>query len=128
MIILKTSKVLSVLLLFAACSDRSGNKQVEDTNPTSLPDVASLVASQTGGGQDLASFLDQGASAQTIDATDGATYEGLSDEPVEEIKEEFGKRDFTPLDGVQDIDDSSLKIDSHKQVGDFEISLNELRD
>ena len=127
MIILKTSKVLSVLLLFAACSDRSGNKQVEDTNPTSLPDVASLVASQTGGGQDLASFLDQGASAQTIDATDGASYEGLSDEPVEVIKEDFGKRDFTPLDGVQDIDDSSLKIDSHKQVGDFEISLNELR-
>ena len=127
MIILKTSKVLSILLLFAACSDRSVNKQVEETNPTSLPDIASLVASQTGGGQDLASFLDQGASAQTIDATDGAAYKSLSDEPVEKIKEEVGKRDFTPLYGVQNIDDSSLQLDSHKQVGDIEISLNELR-
>ena len=86
MISLKISICISVAILLASCTDRSEKNPVSDSSNSSALDVAALVASQLQGGQELASFLDQGEKVQAIDVLDGASQEPAVANLIEEQK------------------------------------------
>ena len=76
--------VISLLVfLLNSCSDRPQN--ILTTSSETLDDdldFASLVAKQTGGGQDLASFLNSGNEVYPINVIDGADEEKISERPT----------------------------------------------
>ena len=86
MISLKNSICISIALLLASCTDRPEKNPANDSANSSDLDVAALVASQMQGGQELASFLDQGEKVQAIDVLDGASQEHTVANPIEEQK------------------------------------------
>ena len=76
--------VISLLVfLLNSCSDRPQN--ILTTSSETLDDdldFASLVDKQTGGGQDLASFLNSGNEVYPINVIDGADEEKISERPT----------------------------------------------
>ena len=68
-----TIVVTLLVFLLNSCSERSQNilSTSSETSDGDL-DFASLIAKQTGGGQNLASFLNSGNEVSTINVIDGA--------------------------------------------------------
>ena len=68
-----------MVFLLNSCSDRPQNILPTSTETTDGDlDFASLIAKQTGGGQNLASFLNSGNEVSTINVIDGADQEKIS--------------------------------------------------
>jgi hypothetical protein len=76
--------VFSLLVfLLNSCSDRPQSiLTTSSETPDDDLDFASLVAKQTGGGQDLASFLNSGNEVYTIDVIDGADKEKIPERSI----------------------------------------------
>ena len=100
------------------------------TNESSINpelDIAALVSSQMGGGQELASFLDQGEKVHAIDVLDGASEQpSVATRP--EPQTQVGEQSNIHINEVElktDAIDTALQ---GNQIGDsFEITLSELR-
>ena len=127
MINLKFLIIISISLLWAACTDRAEkNPTIESRNNPEL-DIAALVSSQMGGGQELASFLDQGEKVHAIDVLDGASHQpsvATRSEPQTEVSEK-SYIDINAVELKTDAIDTALQ---DNQIGDsFEITLSELR-
>ena len=78
-----TIVVTLLVFLLNSCSERSQNilSTSSETSDGDL-DFASLIAKQTGGGQNLASFLNSGNEVSTINVIDGADEKKISEKPV----------------------------------------------
>jgi hypothetical protein len=127
MINLKFLIIISTSLLWASCTDRA---EMNPTNESSINpelDIAALVSSQMGGGQELASFLDQGEKVHAIDVLDGASQQpsvATRSEPQTEVSEK-SYIDINAVELKTDAIDTALQ---DNQIGDsFEITLSELR-
>ena len=70
-------KVIFAATVLASCSDKTQNTAPSMTGESNELDFSSLVVSQTGGGLDLAAFLESGEEVSAIDVVDGAS-EGIS--------------------------------------------------
>ena len=127
MINLKFLIIISTSLLWASCTDRAEkNPTIESRNNTEL-DIAALVSSQMGGGQELASFLDQGEKVHAIDVLDGASQQpsvATRPEPQTQVVEQSNIH-INEVELKTDAIDTALQ---GNQIGDsFEITLSELR-
>ena len=124
--------VISLLVfLLNSCSDRPQNILPTSTETTDGDlDFASLIAKQTGGAQDLASFLNSGNEVSTINVIDGADEEKISEKPIIQLN-------LLPLPLDSKVVAPSKMLDSYEQHAmpksptllddDFQISLQELR-
>jgi hypothetical protein len=127
MINLKFLIIISISLLWAACTDRAEkNPTIESRNNPEL-DIAALVSSQMGGGQELASFLDQGEKVYAIDVLDGASQQpsvATRPEPQTQVVEQSNIH-INEVELKTDAIDTALH---GNQIGDsFEITLSEFR-
>jgi len=116
--------VISFLLFFlSSCSESSEYASEHSVNDSSRDlDISSLVEKQTGGGQDLATFLNSGNEVNAINVIDGAR---------EEITHELPTRDFTisPISsGAKGVfsNKSSVPHEPENRSGNKEPSLGEL--
>ena len=127
MISLKISICVSVALLFASCTDRSDKNPANDSSNSSALDVAALVASQMQGGQELASFLDQGEKVKAIDVLDGASHEPAVANRFEEQKKSVQPIAIFSKEADLEPDEFEKVLQVSHPGGSFEITLNELR-
>ena len=72
-----TVKAILAATVLASCSDKTQHTAPSKTGKSNELDFSSLVVSQTGGGLDLAAFLESGEEVTAIDIVDGAS-EGIS--------------------------------------------------
>lgn len=126
-----TIVVTLLVFLLNSCSERSQNilSTSSETSDGDL-DFASLIAKQTGGGQNLASFLNSGNEVSTINVIDGADEKKISEKPVTQTS-------LLPLPPESTVVAASKMLDSYEQHAtpksptslddDFQISLQELR-
>jgi hypothetical protein len=127
MISLKNSICISIALLLASCTDRPKNNPANDSANSSDLDVAALVASQLQGGQELASFLDQGEKVQAIDVLDGASQEHTVANPIEEQKKSGEPIAVFSKEANLEPDEFEKIMQVNQPGGSFEITLDELR-
>ena len=127
MISLKNSICISIALLLASCTDRPEKNPVNDSSNSSDLDVAALVASQMQGGQELASFLDQGEKVQAIDVLDGASQEHTVANRIEEQKKSGEPIAIFSKEADLEPDEFEKVLQVNQPGGSFEITLNELR-
>jgi len=127
MISLKNSICISIALLLASCTDRPKNNPANDSANSSDLDVAALVASQMQGGQELASFLDQGEKVQAIDVLDGASQEHTVANPIEELKKSGEPIAVFSKEANLEPDEFEKVMQVNQPGGSFEITLDELR-
>ena len=127
MISLKIPISLSIALLLASCTDQGEENPINDPSNGSALDIAALVANQMQGGQELASFLDEGEKVQAVDVVDGASQQS----EVASLTEDHGKSgDSSDIFSTEvELESNELeKVSKFNQVGgSFEITLNELR-
>ena len=120
-----------MVFLLNSCSDRPPNILPTSTETTDGDlDFASLIAKQTGGAQDLASFLNSGNEVLTINVIDGADEEKISEKPIIQFN-------LLPLPPESKVVAPSKMLDSYEQHAmpksptslddNFQISLQELR-
>jgi len=126
-----TIVVTLLVFLLNSCSERSQNilSTSSETSDGDL-DFASLIAKQTGGGQNLASFLNSGNEVSTINVIDGADEKKISEKPITQTS-------LLPLPPESKVVAASKMLDSYEQHAtpksptslddDFQISLQELR-
>jgi hypothetical protein len=69
-------KAILAATVLASCSDKTQHTAPSKTGDSNELDFSSLVVSQTGGGLDLAAFLESGEEVTAIDVVDGAS-EGI---------------------------------------------------
>ena len=123
---LKFIQALPIVFLLASCSEKPKTDQ-NSTNDDSGLDLSNLVASQSGGARDLASFLDSGEEAVAIDVVDGANFtENSSEVPAPEPQVDQHPQ------AVQENKPMFPSIQSVTKGADdfqenFEISLGELK-
>ena len=126
-----TIVITLLVFLLNSCSDRPQNILTSSSEtPDGDLDFASLVAKQTGGGQDLASFLNSGNEVLTINVIDGADEEKISEKPI-------AVTNLLPLPSESKVVAASKMLDSYEQHAmpksptslddNFQISLQELR-
>ena len=123
---LKFIQALPIVFLLASCSEKPTVDR-NSTNDDSGLDLSNLVASQSGGARDLASFLDSGEEAVAIDVVDGANFtENSSEVPAPEPQVDQHPQ------AVQENKPMFPSIQSVTKGADdfqenFEISLGELK-
>lgn len=123
---LKLFTALIFSLLLASCADESKSASHEIFGEDKGLDLASLVASQTGGARDLASFLDSGREVETINVIDGANYPNDSINITEtETKPQGGGNNFNENKFISTVKDST-HLNRKADLKNFEISLEEL--
>lgn len=127
MISLKNSICISIALLLASCTDRPEKNPTNDSRNSSDLDVAALVASQMQGGQELASFLDQGEKVQAIDVLDGASQEHTFANRIEEQKKSGEPIAVFSKEANLEPDEFEKVMQVNQPGGSFEITLDELR-
>jgi hypothetical protein len=127
MISLKNSICISITLLLASCTDRPEKNPTNDSSNSAALDIAALVASQMQGGQELASFLDQGEKVQAIDVLDGASQEHAVANRFEEQKKSGEPIAFLSKEANLEPDEFEKVLQVNQSLGSFEITLNELR-
>ena len=127
MISLKNSICISIALLLASCTDRPKNNPANDSANSSDLDVAALVASQMQGGQELASFLDQGEKVQAIDVLDGASQEHTVANRIEEQKESGEPIAVFSKEANLEPDEFEKVMQVNQAGGSFQITMDELR-
>ena len=124
--------VFSLLVfLLNSCSDRPQSiLTTSSETPDDDLDFASLVAKQTGGGQDLASFLNSGNEVYPINVIDGADEEKISERPTTQTN----LLPLPPESKVVAVSKMPASYEAHtipksstSLEDDFQISLQELR-
>lgn len=122
---------ISLLLLFiCSCSDRSEKGATSSKNyQEDVLDLSSLVAEQTGGGKDLAIFLNSGNEVYATNVIDGAREVEVPERQFAETSETTAPIDNEVAAGII----ASLPLKTHsvqnartKSPEDFQISLQEL--
>ena len=122
---------ISLLLLFiCSCSDRSEKGATSSKNyQEDVLDLSSLVAEQTGGGKDLAIFLNSGNEVYATNVIDGAREVEVPERQFAETSETTAPIDNEVTAGII----ASVPLKTHsvqnartKSPEDFQISLQEL--
>ena len=125
-----TFSISFLVLLLCSCSERSedGSTHLKDELKEVL-DLSTLVAEQTGGGQDLAIFLNSGNKVQATNVVEDAKEDKVP-------QEQFGQNteSSVPTDdkvvadkiAVVPLKTHSVQDVRSKSLGDFQISLQEL--
>ncbi|MEK9772873.1 MAG: hypothetical protein VW576_04855 [Opitutae bacterium] len=119
------------MLLAASCSEKPSSPDQPTGKQANKLDFASLVASQTGGARDLASFLESGEEAEAIDVIDGAN-DIIDSVALSNSNDKFsgqGNENEEQGMAIRTASFPNSTIESHGRdfQANFEISLDELK-
>ena len=125
-----TFAILLLLLFICSCSDRSEKGATSSKNyQEDVLDLSSLVAEQTGGGKDLAIFLNSGNEVYATNVIDGAREVEVPERQFAETSETTAPIDNEVAAGIiASVPLKTLSVQNArtKSPEDFQISLQEL--
>ena len=125
--LLKSHKAILIFFFAVSCSDKSYDTVKNPVKDQDEINLSSLVASQTGGALDLATFLESGESAVTIDVVDGARdYTAVTTPQFPEIQEEPSLLSNNSVSSFTFSDSPVLTANGSEEQENSKISLDEL--
>ena len=125
--LLKSHKAILIFFFAVSCSDKSHDTVKNPVKDQDEIDLSSLVASQTGGALDLATFLESGESAVTMDVVDGANdYTAITTPRNPQIQEQPSLLPNNSVSNVTFSDSTVLTANRNEEQENFKISFDEL--
>ena len=125
--LLKSHKAILIFFFAVSCSDKSHDTVKNPVKDQDEIDLSSLVASQTGGALDLATFLESGESAVTMDVVDGASdYTAITTPRNPQIQEQPSLLPNNSVSNVTFSDSTVFTANRNEEQENFKISFDEL--